>query len=434
MNGKRLRLTLHCIAAAIAATGVARPASAGNGTVPGYGLGDQTIQYQQNGSPNTKVDWPYGLTPILHLRTFYFDADTLTDTRQEAWAIGGWAGLRTGFISDVFQVGVTGYTSQKLYGPEDRDGTKLLRTGQEQITVLGEAYGAVKFLDQTFIGYRQLVNRPFIDQNDTRMVPHVFEGYTLRGAPDGWQYMVGYLTKVKVRDSDQFKWFSQQAGAANSQEGMIIAGVTIPFLKSGFVRLDEQYVKDTFNTVYIDGLYPIPYDQDTTFAVGAQYYPQDAVSGKQLGDFKTWGAGVTGLMTWRELTLQLAYAQTGNEHDTLNPWGDHVSYLNLMQVAFNTAGEQGWLVGAAYDFGKLVTPGLTGIVNYAQGSSRRDFTTGDGLPNRNETNIRLDYAFPKGHVLEGFSATFRYSWLHQDGGSPTATQLRAYLNYEIPFR
>ena len=58
----------------------------------------------------------------------------------EAWALGGWAGLRSPWWGDLFQIGIVGYTSQKLYGPDDKDGTKLLATGQEPITVLGEAF------------------------------------------------------------------------------------------------------------------------------------------------------------------------------------------------------------------------------------------------------------------------------------------------------
>ncbi len=331
----------------------------------------------------------------------------------------------------VFQAGVVGYTSQRLYGPDNKGGTKLLQANQDPINVLGETFGAVKLLDQTFIGYRQLVNRPFVNQYDTRMVPQVFEGYTLRGTPGGISYMAGYLTKIKVRDSESYAWMSQQAGT-QAQEGMIIAGITVPFGKGGFVRADEQYVKDAFNTFYVDALYPIAYDDDTTIALGAQYYPQNSVNAAQLGDFSTFGLGLTGVLTWRDLTAQVAYSQTGTGNDTLNPYGDHPSYLNLMQIAFNTAGEKAWLVGASFDLGRAVTPGLSAGINYAQGNSRIDSTSGASLPNQNETNVRVDYSVPKGHALQGFSATFRYSWLHQEG-SPTATQLRAYLNYEVAF-
>ena len=55
------------------------------------------------------------------------------------------------------------------------------------------------------------------------------------------------------------------------------------------------------------------------------------------------------------------------------------------------------------------------------------------MPNRSETNVRVDYAIGKGTPLAGLIATLRYSWLHQDGSLQTATQLRAYINYAIRF-
>ena len=64
---------------------------------------------------------------------------------------------------------------------------------------------------------------------------------------------------------------------------------------------------------------------------------------------------------------------------------------------------------------------------------RIDDQTGGPLPNRNETNVRVDYAIGKGTFLEGLVATFRYSWLRQDGSPQTGTQLRAYLNYAVRF-
>ena len=62
-----------------------------------------------------------------------------------------------------------------------------------------------------------------------------------------------------------------------------------------------------------------------------------------------------------------------------------------------------------------------------------DSADSSALPNRNETDVRVDYAFGKGTILEGLVATFRYAWLHQDGAPQTQTQLRAYLNYAVRF-
>ena len=64
---------------------------------------------------------------------------------------------------------------------------------------------------------------------------------------------------------------------------------------------------------------------------------------------------------------------------------------------------------------QLGIPGLTASAIYADGRKRIDDLTGSPLPNRNETNVRVDYAIGKGTFLEGLVATFRYSRLRQDG-------------------
>jgi hypothetical protein len=376
---------------------------------------------------------PGGFEPVLQLRTYYLDQESLTGAPSAAWALGGWAGLRSPWWGDLFQAGIVGYTSQKLYGPDDKDGTKLLAPGQEPINVLGEAFGAVRVLGQTITGYRQLINRPFINPQDNRMVPNTFEGYTLTGAADKFSYTGGYITKMKTRQSESFVWMSNTAGGAGKQEGVVYAGGTWNFAKNGYVRMDEQYAVDVFNTFYVDGKYPIPIDDKTSLTLGAQYYPQRSVGAAQIGSFSTYGLGLQGAVGYGPLGLQLYYTQTGSGFDTQNPFGNRASYLDLMQVAFNTAGERAWAIGGNVDFAGLGVPGLTASAIYADGRDRIDDQTGTSVPNRSETNVRVDYAIGKGTPLEGLIATLRYSWLHQDGSLQTATQLRAYINYAIRF-
>ena len=376
---------------------------------------------------------PGGFEPVVQLRTYYFDQESLTGAPSEAWALGGWAGLRSPWWGDVFQLGFVGYTSQKLYGPDDKDGTRLLRPGQEQITVLGEAFGAVRILGQTLTGYRQLVNRPFINPRDNRMVPQTFEAYTLTGSGKDISYTGGYITKMKLRESDSFVWMSNTAGGTGSQRGVIYAGGTWDFAKNGYVRMDDQYGVDVFNTFYVDGKYPIAVNDKTSLALGAQYYPQRSVGDEQIGSFSTWGMGLQAALAHGPVGVQLYYTQTGEGFDTQNPFGDHASYLNLMQVAFNTAGEKAWGIGGNVDFRDLGVPGLTAAALYADGRDRINARTGDAIPDRYETNVRVDYAVGKGSVLEGLVATLRYSWLHEDGAPQTQTQLRAYVNYAFRF-
>ena len=56
---------------------------------------------------------PGGIEPIVHLRSYYFDQESLAGKPSTAWALGGWAGLRTPWLGDVVQLGVVGYTSHR---------------------------------------------------------------------------------------------------------------------------------------------------------------------------------------------------------------------------------------------------------------------------------------------------------------------------------
>ena len=152
-------------------------------------------------------------------------ATTATGTRSRAWAAGGWLGYQTGWIGDVLQFGVVGYTSLPVWAPEDRDGTLLL-IGQEGFAVLGQAYAALKFEEQVATFYRQLVNQPEVNPQDNRMVPNTFEGATLKGDLGPVSYYGGVLTAMKKRDADEFVNIAEAAGVAQN-ELMYLGGLDV---------------------------------------------------------------------------------------------------------------------------------------------------------------------------------------------------------------
>ncbi len=377
---------------------------------------------------------PGGFEPVLHLRTYYFGQESVTGTESEAWAAGGWAGLRSPWWGDLFQVGLVGYTSLKLYGPDDKDGTRLLEPGQDSFAVLGEAFAAVRLFDQTLTGYRQLINRPYINPQDSRMVPNTFEAYTLTGSAADVSYTGGYITKIKIRNADSFSRCRVPRAARGDHKGVAYAGATWAFAKDAYVRLDEQYGVDVFNTFYVDGQVS---DRDRRtrrrwhWAPSTPRRSRSATHRSGRSRPGVWACRPR-LRTGRS-AAQLYYTQTGKGFDTQNPFGDHASYLNLMQVAFNTAGEKAWGIGGNINFAGLGVPGLTAAAVYASGSDRINAATGAAIADRNETDVRVDYAFAKGTALEGLVATLRSSWLHQSGSPQTAPQLRAYLNYAVRF-
>ena len=199
----------------------------------------------------------------LHWRSYYFNRDNPEDgTENEAWAFGGWLSYRSGWLFDVFGLGATFYGSAPLYAPDDKDGTLLLKPGQEGYYVLGEAYAALRYQDYLLVrGYRQLVNQPYINPIDNRMTPNTFEGITAGGKVGVVEYFAGYLWKIKPRNEDDFIFMSQQAGAAGSDDGVILGRVQVTPLAGLRIDAAEQYGINTFNTVYLEGDYLLPLDE-----------------------------------------------------------------------------------------------------------------------------------------------------------------------------
>jgi hypothetical protein len=382
--------------------------------------------------PKDGTKLPGGIEPVLHLRSYYFDQESLAGKPSTAWALGGWAGLRTPWLGELVQLGVVGYTSQRLYGPEDKGGTLLLQSDQDAINVIGLAWAALRLGGQTFTGYRQLINRPFINPQDNRMVPNTFEAYTLSGSPlEGLSYTGGYITRIKNRDADEFVWMSKDAGGSGSNKGVYFAGVDWAFLQDGRLRADLQYGVDTFNTFYLDGRVPIALGERTQLTLGAQYFPQSSVGDQQAGDFSTWGAGIQAVLAHGPFGAHLSFTRTGSEFATQSPWGDHPSYLNQQQVAFNSAGERAWALGGSINFAEFGAPGLSAAAVYTSGRDRLVNLTGAPLPDRYETDLRADYRFAKDHLLGGLVLTMRYAWLRE--GDASQPQARVIVNYPFAF-
>src|SRR6476620_2487875 len=118
----------------------------------------------------------------FNLRSFYFDRSDFNRSEKQAWAIGGWLGVKTGYFLDHVAFGATVYTSNPIYAPDDRDGTTLLAPGQNGYTVFGEWYAELRIIKDLGItvgakGY----DTPFINRNDNRMTPNTFEAAVLQG-------------------------------------------------------------------------------------------------------------------------------------------------------------------------------------------------------------------------------------------------------------
>jgi hypothetical protein len=374
----------------------------------------------------------------IHFRSYYFNRENPNGSENEAWAFGGWLAYRSGWLLDTFGIGATFYGSAPLYAPDDRDGTTLLKPGQEGYYVVGEAYAALRYQDYVLAkGYRQEVTQGYINREDNRMTPNTFEGLTLGGKVGPVEYLGGYLWKMKARNSDDFRFMSEEAGASGSDDGVAMFGVKVAPLPGLLLELNEQYGFNTFNTIWAKAEYTHLLAQDLKLILGGQFTDQRAVGDKLLTnasvqDWDTYNVSLKAGVAFRELTFGVGGQVTGDGNTVQAPWGSYPGYLSLIQEDFNRANEKAVGIGAAYDFSKLLTPGLSAFSYIVWGWDAIDPKTRAAAPDKTEYDLTVDYRPPwlRPGFLQGMWLRVRGAIVDEQGADQLGWQVRIILNWE----
>jgi outer membrane OprD family porin len=374
----------------------------------------------------------------LHFRTYYLNRMTPDGTENEALAFGGLVGYKSGWLLDTFAMGATFYGSAPLYAPADKDGTLLLQPGQKGYYVPGEAWGALRYGDYALLkGYRQLVDQSYINPQDNRMTPNTFEGLTLGGKVGFVEYLTGYLWNMKPRNSDTFVSMSSAAGVKGKHDGVVLAGVRLTPLRDLRIELSNQYGLNLFNTLFAQADYLLPLTKDWKLHLGAQITDQRAVgdaflrntAGKKYWQVKEGDARLD--LIYGDLTLTAAFSITGTGNTLQTPWGADPGYLSLIDRDFDRPGEKAYMVGAAYNFSKLVQ-GLSANVALAWGLDVINPKTLARAPNEAEYDTTVDYrpAFQRPFFLRGLWFRVRADIVDQQDAPKLGYQFRLILNWD----
>jgi len=399
----------------------------------------------------------------FNLRTFFLDRNKFDGIESEAWAIGGWLGMKTGYFLDHIAFGATAYTSQPLYAPDDRDGTLLLNDGQEGYTVLGEAYADIRIIDGLNLSVgRKAYDTPFINRNDVRMTPNTFEAIVLQGrtefdggTPAGpdvnangtalskegkdvvapapkkdvavLKYGIGYFDEIKERNSGAFVSMSRDAGAA-VERGVYTAGIIYEKGKFSIGGID-YYSDDIINIGYGETKFEIPFTESVRPRFALQFVDQRSTGNDLLqgSDFSTQQVGIRAEIPFHKALFTAAFTHADGDANLRNPWSGYPGYTSVQVQDFNRAGESAFLVRVGYEF-----PWVDGLSAYALAVFG---TTPDaaGQFAQDEYDVNLQWAPTKG-CMKGFSMRLRYGAVDQHGGDvETLTDFRAICNYMIKF-
>jgi hypothetical protein len=370
----------------------------------------------------------------FNIRSFYFDRDKFDDSDSQAFTIGGWAGVKTGYFLDHISFGVTGYTSLKLSGDKNKDGTLLLKPGQDSYAVLGEAYVDIRIVDDLnlYVGRKEF-DSPFINRNDTRMTPNTFEAIVLQGKAKFGEnggtlkYGAGYFDKIKERDSDEFVSMSEDAGAIVHRGVYVLGGV---YEKGNFsFGAIDYYSPDIINIGYAEAKLTIPINDSWKPKLAVQFTDQRSVGDNELQgeSFSTQQFGIKVELPVNKALFTLGYTQNDDGTNVQSPWSGYPGYTGVQVQDFNRAGEGAFLVRAGYDFAKI-----KGLSTYALGvfGTQPDDI---GQFRQNEYDANLQWAPPEG-VLKGLSVRLRYAVVQQKGGDvDNIKDFRVICNYAIQF-
>ena len=398
----------------------------------------------------------------FNLRTAFYNREKFDGSETEAFAIGGWVGLKTGYFLDHISFGATGYTSQPLSAPDDKDGTLLLKPGGQGYTVLGEAYADIRIIEDMhlYVG-RKEYETPFINGDDTRMTPKTFEAIVLQGriefgkastdsskantdsSKDGvgsgkaivtphqdvavLKYGAGYFDRIKEWNADRFIPMSEDAGASVDR-GVYTVGAL--FEKGNFsIGAIDYYSPDIINIGYAEATLKLPINADWEPKFSAQFVDQRSVGDDLLqgDDFSGQQFGIKADLPFKQALFTVGYTYTNDGTNMQNPWSSYPGYTSVQVQDFNRAGEGAFLVRAGYEF-----TGVKGLSTYALavfGTEPDDI----GQYRQNEYDFSVKWEPPEG-VLKGLSLRLRYALAQQDGGDVQDLQdLRVILNYGLKF-
>lgn len=372
------------------------------------------------------------------VRLYYFTQRNKTtgedfDNIKESLALGGWLKYETPWIADHFGAGAALYGTAPIsaeLNQENQGGTGLLSRDNEGFATLGEAYLKARYAKTEARVWRQRIETPFINGNDSRMLPQTFEAYGLKsGDIDNLELSLYWVDKEKGRDTELFKSMTEMAGLTNVDRGVVMAGADwkpFDFLPT---RFWNYYAPDLDNTFFTQLKYTFGDPEGVQYSLLFQGVDQRSVGDQLAGNYSTGEAGLMGTLEYSGVTFDLGGTIVDDSEGIRNSWGTYPFFNNLMGYAFNRAGEKALLLGLGYDFSRLGWDGYR--ANVKAGFGDTPDSGRNASFDRNEYDLNLYYDFDGD--LKGLTVFSRFSYqdADEDLGGKDGYQVRLRLQYNF---
>ncbi|NOQ94808.1 MAG: outer membrane porin, OprD family [Methylophaga sp.] len=258
-------------------------------------------------------------------------------------AVGGHIGYTTKPFHHI-TARLAGYTTQALSGDGNTLAKSNLVNGEEDYTILGEAYFQYDdSINKLKIG-RQGMQTPLVYSDDARVIKDLFSGVTLSSKLlDNHTFHLFYLDRMSGMDNGHEKkqWVSMsEVLGASYERGMTAVGVQ----NSSFENLNTQLwyydVPDTIKMIFTDVKYKNKVSENLSLTYEAHYWKSRSKSAYEndtssIIDYYFAGARISAEID--KFTLQLAYDHMGKEAGTKTI---HEYYGNFAEYTY------GFLLGS----------------------------------------------------------------------------------------
>jgi hypothetical protein len=370
---------------------------------------------------------PFFSDAILSLepRFYYRHLDNANGV-QEAFTGGGALILTSGWWRETVQLGIGGYTTQPLATGRDPGGTGLLRPDGDGFSVLGQLWGKLHAGPATATLFRQEMELPFINGDDTRMIPNTFEAYRVDIKPsDVFRFGFAYVTDEKSKTSAEFRPMSEVAGVPGVDRGTSVAGFLLGATDTTYIGAVNELTWDLLNIAYAETGKTWQLPDDFQIRGELQFIDQRSVGDELLGSFGTQLYGASLTASYRSAVLSMSFTGTTTDGlKILRQFGGVPAFNSLMISDFAGADEDSFRVGVSYDFARIGLSGVKAFANYAHGEL---------LANQHEDEINgtIDYRIDRG-ALKNFWLRLRYA--HNSTSNQQATDdFRVICNYTLAF-
>ncbi|MDD4005092.1 MAG: OprD family outer membrane porin [Elusimicrobiaceae bacterium] len=363
------------------------------------------------------------------LRSYFMNRTFRAGSVQQANALGGNLTYETSAYQGL-ALGLALYTSQRLpFTPATACGTNLLGPGQESFAVLGQSYLKYRRGGTKLLLFRQEFNTPFMNRYDVKMVPVLYEAYTVENRSVAGLVLTGsFVTGIKTWNSTEFVSLPQAAGYTGVNRPAAMFGAVYSPGGSFSAQLWNYQVFDFLNTSYFQADRAFSPGPDWTFSLSAQAMGQTETGDAVAGRIKSAMFGVLGGARHGGLLFNAGYTQAAHGTNMVNPYASFPGYSSIMEEDCDLAGERAWVTHVDYDFSRAGAPGLLASYYHTQA-----FVAGGSFmsPHQFENNFIVKYSFAG--RMQGLSVTGKAAYVtnSQSTGGVNYTDLRFITSYKF---